>query len=91
MNSRKFYRLSGLRRGLGIKASIESLYLVDEMVKQRGKSLTMTIGMPIAPEALDRSVTDQDWADRVRQYVYELGRNPALCFDPGLPATLPLR
>jgi putative hemolysin len=91
MNSKKFYRLSGLRRGLGIKASLESVYLVDEMVKQRGNSLTMTIGTPIAFEALDRAVTDEEWANRIRQYVYNLGRNPALGFDPGLPATLPLR
>ncbi|HAE21029.1 MAG TPA: hypothetical protein DCG47_01725 [Spirochaetaceae bacterium] len=91
MNSNKFYRLSALRRGLGIKASLESLCLVDEMVAQRGGSLTMTIGTPIAPEMLDQAIADQEWADRIRQYVYGLGRDSALGFDPGLPATLPLR
>ncbi len=90
MNSRRFYWLSSVRRFLGIKPSLESVCLVDEMVKQRGKKLTMTVGQLIEPEVLTKEIPDQEWTDRIRQYVYHLGRNPDLAFDPTRPATLPL-
>jgi putative hemolysin len=90
-NSHRFYRLSALRRFLHIKPSLESVYLVDEMVKQRGRKLTMTIGQLIEPDLLTKDIKDQEWTDRIRQYVYQLGRDPGLAFDPILPATLPLR
>jgi len=89
-NSRRFYRLSALRRFFHIKPSLESVYLVDEMVQQRGRKLTMTIGQLIEPELLTCDVPDQEWTDRIRQYVYQLGCDPDLGFDPTIPATLPL-
>jgi hypothetical protein len=73
---------------LGIKASFESVLLVDEMIKQRGKSITMTVGKPIFPNQFSHDVDDFEWAQRVRQYVFHLGSNPELDFDPELPSTL---
>jgi putative hemolysin len=89
-NSRRFYRLSSLRRFLHIKPSLESVYLVDEMVRQRGRKLTMTVGQLIEPELLTCDVPDQEWTDRIRQYVYQLGRDPEQSFDSTHSATLPL-
>jgi 1-acyl-sn-glycerol-3-phosphate acyltransferase len=89
-NSRKFYRLSSLRRHLGIKASLESLYLIDEMFKQRGKVITMTVGYPIDPAVLDDAETDERWADKIRNHVLLLGKDPQVAFDPRREPVLPL-
>ncbi|PKL20820.1 MAG: hypothetical protein CVV48_10930 [Spirochaetae bacterium HGW-Spirochaetae-4] len=90
-NSKKFYRLSSLRRRLGIKASLESLYLIDEMFKQRGKVVAMTVGFPIDPAVLDDSETDEAWADKIRNHVYLLGKDPQAHFDPRKAPVLPLK
>ena len=54
-NSRFFYNLAKFRKSLGIKANIEMLYLVDEMFKQKGKSITVRIGKPIPYNTFDNS------------------------------------
>lgn len=43
-NSNFFYNLSRFRKFLGIKANIEMLYLADEMMKQRGKTIKIVFG-----------------------------------------------
>ncbi len=90
-NSRKFYRLGSLGRRLGIKASLESLYLPDEMFKQRGKVVAMTVGYPIDPAVLDDSATDENWTDKIRNHVHLLGKDPQARFDPRKAPILPLR
>jgi len=90
-NSRKFYRLSSLRRHLGIKMSLESLYLIDEMFKQRGKVVAMTVGHPIDPAVLGDADTDEMWADKIRNHVYLLGKDPQAQFDPRKAPVLPLK
>ncbi len=71
-NSNFFYNIADWRQKLGIKANIEMLFLVDEMVKQRGKTITMVFGQPIPYTTFDRSKTDVQWADFVREKVYSL-------------------
>jgi len=71
-NSGFFYNLSLWRRRLGIKANIEMLYLVDEMVKQKDKTICMTFGDIIPYTTFDRSRTDTDWARYVREAVYSM-------------------
>ena len=46
-NSNFFYNLANWRKKLGIKANIEMLFLVDEMVKQKDKPIRITFGDPI--------------------------------------------
>lgn len=70
--SRKFYRISKLRKFLGIKVNIEMLYLVEEMFKMKNSTITITYGPPIQPETLDRSKSDDQWAYFVKNKVYEL-------------------
>ncbi len=70
--SRRFYFVAKLRKFLGIKINIEMLFLVDEILKQKGKSITITYGAPILPETLDRSKTDDEWAYEVKKAVYQL-------------------
>jgi putative hemolysin len=71
-NSNFFYNLSYWRGKLGIKANIEMLYLVDEMAKQKGKTIKMVFGQPIPYTTFDRSKTDVQWAEFVREKVYAL-------------------
>jgi putative hemolysin len=71
-NSDFFYNLASWRQKLGIKANIEMLYLVDEMVKQKGKIIRMIFGDSIPYTTFDRSKTDAQWAEHVKQIVYDL-------------------
>lgn len=73
-NSNFFYNLAKIRKFLGIKVNIEMLYLVDEMFKQRGKSMHVVIGEPIPYETFDSSKTPQSWANWLKQKVYELDK-----------------
>lgn len=74
-NSNFFYRLANFRTGLGIKANIEMLYLVNETYKQQGRTMTFVFGDPISWESFDRSKTDLQWAAMLREKVYELKKN----------------
>lgn len=73
-NSNFFYNLAKLRTFLGIKANIEMLYLVNEMFKQKGKSITVIIGEPIPYTAFDSSKSPAEWAKWVKAIVYGLGK-----------------
>ncbi len=74
-NSSFFYNLSRIRNFIGIKANIEMLYLVDEMFKQKGKSITVHIGKPIPYITFDKSKTPQEWAKWVKEQVYLMSPN----------------
>lgn len=80
-NSNFFYNLSNLRKFLGIKANIEMLYLVHEMYKNKGKTFNITLGKPISIDLLSKDVSDKEWAERLRKYIYRLKDNPSLEFD----------
>jgi len=71
-NSRFFYNLSKFRKSLGIKANIEMLYLVDEMFKQKGKSIKVRIGNPIPYNTFDNSKNHNEWAKWVKNIVYNM-------------------
>lgn len=71
-NSRFFYNLAKLRKLLGIEANIEMLYLVDEMFKQKGKSITVRIGKPIHHSTFDSSKNPSEWAKWVKNIVYNM-------------------
>jgi putative hemolysin len=81
-NSKFFYRLANIRKALGIKFNIEMLFLVDEMVKQKGKTLTLRFGKPIPYTLLDNRYTDSQWAARIKEHVYKLAHNPNTPFEP---------
>jgi putative hemolysin len=87
-NSNFFYGLSNLRKNLGIKANIEMLYLADEFFKQKDKKITITFGRPVSYKAFDKTKTDKDWATQMRNYIYQLPKNPELEFDPNQNYTL---
>jgi putative hemolysin len=72
-NSDWFYNLSVWRKRLGIKANIEMLYLVDEMMKQFNKTITIVVGNPIPYTTFDASKSEKMWAEEVKKQVYKLG------------------
>ncbi len=67
-----FYNLANLRRSLGIKSNIEMLYLVDETYKHKNEQITVHFGKPISYQMLDRSKTPHEWAQYIKQLVYNL-------------------
>lgn len=71
-NSNFFYNLARLRKQLGIKANIEMLYLADEMFSQRGKKVVIHIGKPISYQYFDKSKTETEWAEEVKEIVYQM-------------------
>lgn len=70
-NSRFFYALAYLRKLLGIKMNIEMLYLVDEMYGAHGKHFRVHVLPPINYTVFDNSRTPAEWAEYVKQIVYE--------------------
>lgn len=67
-----FYRLCTIRKKLGIKANIEMLYLVNELYKQHNQEIKIKFGKPIDASLFDHSKTHQEWADYVKEKVYQL-------------------
>lgn len=67
-----FYRLSNLRKTLGIKANIEMLYLADEMFRQRGKDFTIRFGQPVPWRSIDDGSRPQVWCREIRRMVYDM-------------------
>ena len=73
-NSNFFYNLAYWRKRIGIKANIEMFYLADELYKQQGKKVVITVGKQISYQSLNSSKTDGEWAEYVKDVVYELGK-----------------
>ena len=71
-NSDFFYNLANVCKFLGIKINIAMLYLADEMLKNRHKTFTLTIGKPIPWQTFDKSKTSLQWAQFVKDVVYKL-------------------
>ena len=71
-NSDFFYNFAYWRKKIGIKANIEMFFLVDEMYKQKGKTLTFTFGEPIPWETFTKDKPAEYWAKKVRKQVYQL-------------------
>jgi len=67
-----FYNFANLRKFLGIKANLEMLYLADETFKQKNKSFKITFGKPIHYSTFDKTMSQNDWAQRVKEHVYLL-------------------
>lgn len=72
-NSSFFYNLANIRKMLGIKLNIEMLFLADEMFKQAGKNFTIKIGKPIPWETFNKSKSQTQWAQWVKEIVYKIG------------------
>ncbi len=66
------YNLAYWRKKIGIKANIEMFFLVDEMYKQKGKTINFIFGEPIPWETFTKDKPAEYWSERVKQHVYAL-------------------
>ncbi len=71
-NTNFFYNLANLRKKLRIKTNIEMLFLPDEMMRQYNKTVSLIFGNPIPWRSLDKTHTDAEWGNIIKQKVYEL-------------------
>ena len=67
-----FYNLSRLRKALGVKANIEMLWLVDEMLSQKGQHFRIIVGEPIEVESLREVGSHAEQVLKVRKACYAL-------------------
>ena len=71
-NSARFYRVANLRKALGIKMNYEMILLPDEMFRARRQTFAIHFGKPIPWETFDNRRKPTEWADWVKQIVYQL-------------------
>ncbi len=81
-NSNFFYNLANLRKRLNIKANIEMLYLPNEMFKQKNKIVHITFGKAIPWQTFDKRYNFAEWAQKLKRYVYAMGKGLTEPFDP---------
>lgn len=72
-NSERFYRIANICKRLNLKVNIAMLFLVDEMYRNVHKPFTVTFGKPIPWQTFDKSRTALEWAQYVKEKVYEQG------------------
>jgi len=71
-NSDRFYRIASLCKMIHSPVNVAMLYLADELFRNTNKTFTITIGKPIPWQTFDKSKTPLQWAEYVRNKVYEL-------------------
>lgn len=71
-NSEKFYRIANICKALRLKFNFAMLFLADEMFKNAGKTFQVTIGKPIPWQTFDKSRKPIEWAQWVKDKVYEM-------------------
>ena len=71
-NSKLFMFLTSFSKFIGLKFNIGMFMLVDELFKKQHKTFVITFGKPIPYTSFDKSKTDQQWAESVKQIVENL-------------------
>ena len=74
-NSKRYFFLSKLSRALRLKFNLGMIYLVDELFNKAGQEFVITIGTPIPYTSLDKSKTDQKWAEDIKDIVKRLSED----------------
>ena len=70
--SNLFMFLTGFSNFIGLKFNIRMFMLVDELFKKQHKTFVITFGKPIPYTTFDKSKSDQQWAESVKQIVENL-------------------
>lgn len=71
-NSKRFYRIANICKKLHLKFNLAMLFLPDEMYRSQGNHYTVHIGKPIPYQTFDKTKTAHDWAQWVKDGVYEI-------------------
>ena len=72
-NSNLFYNVATVRKLFFIKSNHEMFLLPREMFNKKGETIKITFGNPIPYNTFDKSRTNYEWAQKVREYVYLIG------------------
>ena len=72
-NSNLFYNVATVRKLFFIKSNLEMFLLPREMFNKKGETIKITFGNPIPYNTFDKSRTNYEWAQKVREYVYLIG------------------
>lgn len=79
--SNLFYNVSNIRKFFGMKTNIEMFLLPRETFKHVNHHFTLTIGKPISYQTFDKRYKPIEWAEKVRQYCYDLAKDPTSTFS----------
>jgi putative hemolysin len=79
-NSKRFYQIAKWRSIFGVKINLEMFFLVDEMFKQKGNTIDITMGKPIDPGNLNDKKNDLEWAQEIKNHIYKIQNNINLEF-----------
>ncbi|MBW6537364.1 MAG: 1-acyl-sn-glycerol-3-phosphate acyltransferase [Mariniphaga sp.] len=71
-NSNRFYRIANFRKFLSIKWNLEMFFLPDETMRHQNTDVHIYFGKPIPWSSFDRTKTHQQWAEWVKEKVYQL-------------------
>ena len=80
-NSKRFYRWANIRKALHIKFNFEQLLLPSEMFRMRNGKIRLVFGPTIPCTTFDKTYKPEEWAAKVREYVYQLAENPNKQFE----------
>lgn len=81
-NSNFFYNFAKFRELVRIKTNIEMFLLPNEMFKQQEKDIVITFGKPIPYNILDKRHTPKQWAQKIKEHVYQLSKDRNREFTP---------
>ena len=71
-NTNRFYRLANIRKFLHIKWNLEMFFLPDETMRHRNTDVHIYFGKPVPYTAFDKTKTHHQWAEWVKEKVYQL-------------------
>lgn len=71
-NSNRFYRIANIRKFLHIKWNLEMFLLPGESLKHKNKEVPIYFGKPIPYRTFDTAKTHNEWAEWVKEKVYNL-------------------
>ena len=71
-NSKRFYRIANICKMLHLKFNLAMLFLPDEMYRSQGNHYTVHIGKLIPYQTFDKQKTPLQWAQWVKDRVYEI-------------------
>ncbi|MDL2323461.1 glycerol acyltransferase, partial [Bacteroidales bacterium OttesenSCG-928-A17] len=72
INSKTFYNVAIWRKKLNIKFNIEMLFLPREMIKKENSTLRVYFGKAIPWQTFDDTTKPQQWAEWVKEIVYNM-------------------
>lgn len=71
-NSERFYRIANICKALHLKVNLAMLLLSDEMFRQRDSTFVVHFGKPIPWQTFDKTKTAKEWAQWVKERVYQM-------------------